>query len=153
MPVSTEVFWRAWVWHLQAPLHRCVLGMYNIMPFQQVERESVSIGVRIRPGLLAIPCGRKKGFGTGVILCPHWFHRLFTCKCFSYFPFAFQHVYSEGKRFAQWWLQESCRAQSCQGQEMEHRPFAKAIFFLIRSAVTQGKGPSTGPDASLVVRK
>lgn len=48
---------------------------------------------------------RKKGLGTGVILCLHWFQRLFTCKCFCNFSSPFQHIYSGGKRFAQWWLQ------------------------------------------------
>lgn len=47
---------------------------------------------------------------------------------------------------------ESCRTLSSQGQEVTHVLFFKAASPPpIRSAVMQGKGPWTGPEASLVV--
>lgn len=137
------------------PSPASLLGSGDVWWDAPSEGESVSIGVRIRPGLLAVLWERKKGLGTRVILCLHWFQRLFTCKCFCNFPFPFQHIYSEGKRFAQWRLGESpseLRAAKVRKWNTCLSP-RQFFFFLIRSAVTQGKGPSTGPDVSLVVRK
>lgn len=152
MPISIEVFWRVWAWHFQLPLQLCS-GDVLYYVLSKAERELVSIGVRIRPRLLAVLWGRKKGLGRRIILCLHWFQRLFTCKCFCNFPSLFQQIYSEGKGFAQWWLQESPAKLRAAKVRKWNTCLSPAIFFLIRAAVMQGKGPSTGPDASSMVRK
>lgn len=132
-------------------------GPWDVLYYalSKVGRESVLICLRMRPRLLAVLWGRKKGLGTRVILCLHWFQRLFTCKCFCNFPSPFQQIYSEIKRFAQWWLQErTAKLGAAKVRKWNTCLLPKQFFFSSDQwSGQQGKGPSTGPDASSVVRK
>lgn len=137
-----------------SPLSLLGSGDIQYDALSKVDGESVPKGVRIRLRLLAAFSEGGKGIRNKSNSLPSLISQAVYLQVFLQLSFSFSTNLQWREEICSMVTPgESCRARSCQGQEMEHVPSAQAIFFLIRSAVVQGKGPSTSPEASLVVRK
>ena len=152
MPISTEVFWRVWVWHF--PSAPSTLGPWDVLYYALSKLGRDSVPVLEWGQSYGQSSGEEKGIRDGSNSLSSLISGAVYLQVFLQLSFSFSTNLQWNKEICSVVAsRESCKTWSCQGQEMEHMSFAKAIFFLIRSAVMQGKGPSTGPDASLVVRK